>query len=80
VVRTAWAVHRGIYRFSGGRLGLRRPHGDKWGAMRLTTLGPRSGAERTRLWERWREIDRDLDGYASQRRTPTTVVILEPAA
>ena len=38
------------------------------------------GAERTRLWEQWRAIDRDLDAYARRRPTETAVVILEPIA
>ncbi|MGK5682043.1 nitroreductase/quinone reductase family protein [Actinoplanes sp. URMC 104] len=46
-VRGAWAVHRGIYRISGGRLGLWRPRATKWGTLRLTTLGRRSGRERS---------------------------------
>ena len=33
------------------------------------------GAERDRLWERWQEIDDNLDGYASRRSTETAVVI-----
>ncbi|QLY28262.1 nitroreductase/quinone reductase family protein [Nocardia huaxiensis] len=37
-----------------------------------------SGEERVRLWERWREIDRDLDAYAALRPAETAVVILEP--
>jgi deazaflavin-dependent oxidoreductase (nitroreductase family) len=37
-----------------------------------------SGEERTRLWDRWRELDKDLDGYARRRSTETAVVILEP--
>ncbi|MGI9584079.1 MAG: nitroreductase/quinone reductase family protein, partial [Acidimicrobiia bacterium] len=45
-VRTAWAVHRGIYRFSGGRFGLRRATPSRWGMMHLTTVGRRSGEER----------------------------------
>lgn len=36
--------------------------------------------ERPRLWNRWREIDKGLDGYASRRPTETAVVILSPAA
>lgn len=46
-VRLAWYVHRGLYRITGGRLGLRRPVGDRWGMMRLTTIGRRSGRERS---------------------------------
>ncbi|GAA0576565.1 nitroreductase/quinone reductase family protein [Paractinoplanes ferrugineus] len=138
VVLSAWAVHRGIYRISGGRRGLWRPRPDKWGMMRLTTVGRRSGtprsvilayyedgadlvtmamngwgegdpawwlnlqahpdgtvelagatrqvrgrpaaagAEHDRLWERWRFYNKQLDGYAALRRTPATVVVLEP--
>jgi F420H(2)-dependent quinone reductase len=46
-VRTAWVVHRGLYRVTGGRVGLWRPTPDKWGTMRLTTTGRRTGQERT---------------------------------
>jgi deazaflavin-dependent oxidoreductase (nitroreductase family) len=45
-VRTFWAVHRAMYRATGGRLGLRRPTADRWGMLRLRTVGRRSGAER----------------------------------
>src|SRR5512133_2072564 len=37
------------------------------------------GAERERLWDRWRLLDTDLDGYASRRPMQTAVVVLEPA-
>ena len=136
-VRLAWSTHRGLYRFSGGRVGLRRAKGNKWGMMRLTAIGRRSGHERSvilgyfddgpnlvtmamngwaeaepawwlnlqaqpaatvdlagggyavigraaegeereRLWARWGEIDKNLDGYASRRPAETAVVILEP--
>ena len=46
-VRTAWFVHRGLYRVTGGRFGLRRPKANRWGMMRLTTIGRRSGRERS---------------------------------
>lgn len=36
------------------------------------------GEERARLWDRWREIDTNLDGYAALRPGATAVVILEP--
>jgi deazaflavin-dependent oxidoreductase (nitroreductase family) len=36
------------------------------------------GEERSRLWARWRDIDRNLDGYAALRSSQTAVVILEP--
>ncbi len=137
VVRLAWSVHRGLYRFSGGRFGLRRAKGDTYGMMRVTTIGRRTGQERSvilgyfddganlvtmamngwaeaepawwlnlqaqpeatvdlagggyavigraaegeereRLWARWREIDKNLDGYAARRPNETAVVVLEP--
>ncbi len=137
-VHTAWHVHRGIYRVTGGRLGLWQPKPNRWGALRLTTTGRRTGearsvivgyfedgpnmvtlamngwgdgepawwlnlrtnpaarielrggsrqvraraaegAERDRLWERWRAIDKDLDAYAALRSRETAVVVLEPA-
>lgn len=47
VVRTAWSTHRGLFRITGGRFGLRKPKADTYGMMRLTTIGRRSGEERT---------------------------------
>ncbi|MFI6424521.1 nitroreductase/quinone reductase family protein [Promicromonospora sp. NPDC050880] len=38
-VRTAWGLHRRLYRLTGGRLGLRRPRAGSWGMLRLTTSG-----------------------------------------
>ncbi len=137
VVTGAWHVHRGIYRVTRGRVGLWRPRPGRWGTLRLTTTGRRSGqpravilgyvedgptlvtlamngwgegepawwlnllahpeadavlaggsvrvrgraatgAERERLWQRWREIDKDLDAFASRRSGETAVVVLEP--
>ena len=136
-VRTAWLVHRAMYRVTGGRGGLWAPTPAKWGAMRLTTIGRRSGEERiailgyfedganlvtmamngwadpepawwlnllehpdarveladgphqvrahaaiederARLWARWAEYDKHLEGYAARRSRPTQVVVLEP--
>jgi F420H(2)-dependent quinone reductase len=136
-IRLAWSTHRAIYQVTGGRLGLWRPKPGRWGTLRLTTTGrrtgrPRSvivgyfqdgpnlvtlamngwadpepawwlnlqaqpeatvelvgearavraraaqGAERSRLWARWSDIDRQLDAYAAKRSSPTVVVILEP--
>lgn len=48
-IRTAWVVHRAIYRFTGGRLGLRTPTEEKWGMMRLFTVGRHSGKERVAI-------------------------------
>jgi deazaflavin-dependent oxidoreductase (nitroreductase family) len=135
-IRLFWAGHRAVCRVSGGRLGLWRPKPGRWGTLRLTTTGRRSGrprtvilgyvddgpdlvtlamngwapaepawwlnlrvhpdatvelpgdrfpvrgraatgAERERLWEVWRSIDRDLDAYATRRPGETAVVVLE---
>lgn len=46
-IRLAWSVHRGLYRGTGGRLGLWRPKRGRWGALRLTTTGRRSGRPRS---------------------------------
>lgn len=134
-----WKVHRALVRITGGRSGLWRPRDQSWGTLRLTTIGRRSGQERSvivgyyedgpnlvtmamngwgtaepawwlnlqahpeatvqlagrtghvvvahaaegadreRLWDRWRLLDTDLDGYASRRPMKTAVVVLEPA-
>ena len=46
-IRLAWSVHRGVYRVTGGRIGLWRPKAGRWGALRLTTDGRRSGRQRS---------------------------------
>lgn len=46
-VRLAWSTHRYLYRVTGGRVGLRRAKANRWGMMRLTTTGRRSGQERS---------------------------------
>ena len=136
-IRRFWFAHRRLYLLTGGRVGLWRPKPNRWGAMRLNTVGRRTGhersamggyfedgpnlvtmamngwgngepawwlnlqahpdtrvdladgprqvkaraahgAERERLWSRWREIDKNLDAYAARRTTETAVVIFEP--
>jgi deazaflavin-dependent oxidoreductase (nitroreductase family) len=136
-VRTAWVVHRAAYRLTGGRRGLWKAKPGKWGTMRLTTIGRRSGeersaiigyyedgpnlvtlamngwaspepawwlnlqahpdtvvelkggkravhgraaagAERDRLWARWREFSDEYDQWAALRASETAVVVLEP--
>jgi len=134
-----WHVHRWVVRVTRGRKGLWRPRPGKWGALRLTTQGRRSGEprsviigyfedgpnlvsmamngwgaaepawwlnlqahphavvelagkvrrevtgraalseERERLWQRWAELDANLDGYAARRPRETAVVVLEPS-
>jgi F420H(2)-dependent quinone reductase len=39
-----------------------------------------TGAERERLWARWRETDEKLDAFAARRPSETAVVVLEPVA
>lgn len=136
-IRLAWSTHRSLYRITGGRFGLRRAKANRWGMMHLTTIGRRSGQERSvilgyfddgpnlvtmamngwgegepawwlnlqahpearvhlvdgrrtvkaraahgeeraRLWDRWRELDKNLDEFAARRSGETAVVILEP--
>jgi deazaflavin-dependent oxidoreductase (nitroreductase family) len=49
VIRAAWAAHRAIYRFSGGRRGLGPPTDKTYGTMRLHTVGRRSGTPRVAM-------------------------------
>ena len=48
-VRAFWFAHRRVFRLTKGHVGLWRPKKnakkDKWGAMRVTTVGRRSGRE-----------------------------------
>ena len=46
-IRLAWSVHRGVYRVTGGRIGLWRPRANGWGTLRLTTTGRRTGRQRS---------------------------------
>ncbi len=45
-VRAFWFTHRRLYRLTRGHLGLWRPKPNRWGAMRVTTVGRRSGLDR----------------------------------
>lgn len=46
IVRFAWRAHRALYRWSGGRLGLRATEADQEGLAQLVTTGRTSGLER----------------------------------
>jgi F420H(2)-dependent quinone reductase len=46
-VVAAWHVHRWLFRVSRGRRWLWPPRPGKWGALRLTTTGRRSGEPRS---------------------------------
>jgi F420H(2)-dependent quinone reductase len=45
--------------------------------VRRVTGRPAVGDERERLWARWAEIDRNLDGFAALRPRETAVVLLQ---
>ncbi len=44
-IRFAWKAHRALYRLTGGRVGLWRPKPGRWGTLRLTTTGRRTGRD-----------------------------------
>jgi hypothetical protein len=49
------------------------------GGVRREVLGRAAvGEEREQLWQTWRELDQNLDSYASRRPQETAVVVLEP--
>ena len=48
-IRLAWAIHRAMYRITGGRRGLWKPKPGNWGTIRLTTVGRKSGKERVAI-------------------------------
>jgi F420H(2)-dependent quinone reductase len=48
-IRTFWVAQRAVFSITGGRLGLRTATAERWGMMRLHTVGRRSGAERTAI-------------------------------
>lgn len=45
-IRFAWAFHRAMVRWTGGRRGLWRAKPGKWGTFRLHTVGRASGKDR----------------------------------
>jgi len=49
LVRTIWVVHRAVYSITGGRFGLRTTAGNRWGMLRLKTVGRRTGRERVAI-------------------------------
>jgi deazaflavin-dependent oxidoreductase (nitroreductase family) len=58
-----------------------RAHVELAGGIRRDVLARRAaGEERDRLWQRWRELDKNLDSYAARRPRETAVVVLEPRA
>jgi deazaflavin-dependent oxidoreductase (nitroreductase family) len=51
---------------------------DLVGDTRRVTGRAAQGEERERLWDRWRDLDKDLDAYAARRSMETAVVVFEP--
>jgi deazaflavin-dependent oxidoreductase (nitroreductase family) len=50
LIRIFWMVHRALFRASGGRFGLSQARaGARFGMMRLTTVGRRSGQRRSSI-------------------------------
>ena len=48
-IRIAWVVHRAIHRLTGGRRGLWPARPGRWGTMRLTTVGRKTGKTRSAI-------------------------------
>jgi len=48
-IRLFWVMHRAVYTVTGGRFGLRSAQADRWGMLRLRTIGRRTGEERTAI-------------------------------
>ena len=48
-IRLAWIVHRAMYAVTRGRRGLWPASVDRWGTMRLTTVGRRTGKKRSAI-------------------------------
>jgi deazaflavin-dependent oxidoreductase (nitroreductase family) len=91
-VRAAWVIHRAIYRFSRGRVGLWSQKPGKWGTMRLTTVGRRSGQERNAILGYYEDgpnlVTLAMNGWAKpepawwlnlQARPEATVVLADGA-
>jgi F420H(2)-dependent quinone reductase len=48
-IRAFWVMHRLLYSVTRGRFGLRGATAERWGMLRIRTIGRRSGAERTAI-------------------------------
>ena len=49
LVRTIWIVHRFVFRFTRGRIGLRPVTSSQWGMLRLRTVGRQTGKARVAI-------------------------------
>ena len=48
-IRSFWVAQRAVYAVTRGRFGLRSATADRWGMLRLRTVGRRSGKERVAI-------------------------------
>jgi deazaflavin-dependent oxidoreductase (nitroreductase family) len=48
-VRSFWVIHRALFTLTGGRFGLRGAKADRWGMLRIRTVGRRTGEERVAI-------------------------------
>jgi deazaflavin-dependent oxidoreductase (nitroreductase family) len=48
-IRSFWVAQRAVYSVTRGRFGLRSATADRWGMLRLRTVGRRSGKERVAI-------------------------------
>ena len=48
-IRSFWVAQRAVYSVTGGRFGLRAAKTDRWGMLRLRTVGRRTGEERVAI-------------------------------
>jgi deazaflavin-dependent oxidoreductase (nitroreductase family) len=49
LVRTIWIAHRGLYRITRARIGLRPATSSQWGMLRLKTIGRHTGKARVAI-------------------------------
>ena len=49
LIKLIWRTHRAAHAITGGRFGLRQPGPGRWGMLRLTTLGRRTGRTRVAI-------------------------------
>ena len=48
-IRTFWVAQRAVYSVTRGRVGLRTATPERWGMLRLRTVGRRTGEERSAI-------------------------------
>ena len=79
VIKTIWSLHRAAYSLTGGRFGLRTPTSERWGMLRLTTVGRRTGQRRVAILG-YLEDGPNLDHPGHERLgRPRARLVAEPA-